>query len=249
MSAHPDVILKMGVKEVLHRTRHLGWGADTHRYDSKRLPRRIPVTLADEWPARTQAEPRERRSRRLGKPCRIRTRRFDCSTRSAVVDPRRYRSTLSLPAASRISDGARCIVDQAFQPRLPEGMIRCYMSGLKVAGFGHQLIKGSILPPPEGRDSPEAQPGPRIMHGPDAPSFQVLRGLMEDKWTPQLMETLDIDERRCRSSGTRTSSTARVMWPAPTRTSYAKSTRIYASQSPTRRRRRSHGRSRTAFSL
>ena len=32
VSAHPDVILKMGVKEVLYRTRHLGWGADTHRY-------------------------------------------------------------------------------------------------------------------------------------------------------------------------------------------------------------------------
>ena len=32
MSAHPDVILKMGVKEVLHRTRHLGWGTDTHLY-------------------------------------------------------------------------------------------------------------------------------------------------------------------------------------------------------------------------
>ena len=29
VSAHPDVILKMGVKEVLHRTRHLGWGTDT----------------------------------------------------------------------------------------------------------------------------------------------------------------------------------------------------------------------------
>src|SRR5436189_3023217 len=26
VSAHPDVIMKMGVKEVLHRTRHLGWG-------------------------------------------------------------------------------------------------------------------------------------------------------------------------------------------------------------------------------
>ena len=34
VSAHPDVILKMGVKEVLYRTRHLGWGADTHRYDT-----------------------------------------------------------------------------------------------------------------------------------------------------------------------------------------------------------------------
>jgi len=31
VSAHPDVILKMGVKDVLYRTRHLGWGADTHR--------------------------------------------------------------------------------------------------------------------------------------------------------------------------------------------------------------------------
>jgi hypothetical protein len=32
VSAHPGVILKMGVKEVLHRTRHLGWGTDTHLY-------------------------------------------------------------------------------------------------------------------------------------------------------------------------------------------------------------------------
>jgi hypothetical protein len=31
VSAHPEIILKMGVKEVLHRTRHLGWRTDTHR--------------------------------------------------------------------------------------------------------------------------------------------------------------------------------------------------------------------------
>jgi hypothetical protein len=29
VSAHPDVILKMGVEDVLYRTRHLGWGTDT----------------------------------------------------------------------------------------------------------------------------------------------------------------------------------------------------------------------------
>src|SRR5882757_5794881 len=34
VSAHPDVILKMGAKEVLYRTRHLGWGTDTHLYRS-----------------------------------------------------------------------------------------------------------------------------------------------------------------------------------------------------------------------
>ena len=32
VSAHPDVILKMGVKEVLYSTKHLGWGTDTLLY-------------------------------------------------------------------------------------------------------------------------------------------------------------------------------------------------------------------------
>jgi hypothetical protein len=31
------------------------------------------------------------------------------------------------------------------------------------------------------------------MHGPEAPQFQMLRRLMEDEWTPQIMEILDID--------------------------------------------------------
>src|SRR3979411_2215915 len=48
VSAHPDVILKMGVKEVLYRTRHLGWGTDTHRYDTA-------ATLRTEFPQRLRA--------------------------------------------------------------------------------------------------------------------------------------------------------------------------------------------------
>jgi hypothetical protein len=85
------------------------------------------------------------------------------------------------------------IVDQPFQPRLPEGMIRCYMGTDRVVGFGHQLIKALIPPPPEGPDSPAAQPGPRIMHGPDAPPFQRLRAKMEAEWTPQMLEVLGLE--------------------------------------------------------
>src|SRR5271156_5726961 len=48
VSAHPDVILKMGVKEVLHRTRHLGWGTDTHLY-------RTAHAFRDEFPSRLQS--------------------------------------------------------------------------------------------------------------------------------------------------------------------------------------------------
>ena len=36
VSAHPNVILQMGVKEVLYRTKHLGWGTDTHIIAARR---------------------------------------------------------------------------------------------------------------------------------------------------------------------------------------------------------------------
>ena len=45
VSAHPDVILKMGVKEVLWRTRDFGWGADTDLY-------RTLADFRDQFPTR-----------------------------------------------------------------------------------------------------------------------------------------------------------------------------------------------------
>src|SRR4029077_6226474 len=34
VGSHPDVIIRMGTKEVLYRTRDVGWGADTHLYET-----------------------------------------------------------------------------------------------------------------------------------------------------------------------------------------------------------------------
>ncbi len=90
-------------------------------------------------------------------------------------------------------EGDGRILDQAFQARLPDGMIRCYMGADKVVGFGHQFVNALLPPPPEGPDSPAAQPGPRIMHGADAAPFQALRTKMETEWTPQMMDVLGID--------------------------------------------------------
>ncbi|MGO8016253.1 Cj0069 family protein [Rhizobium leguminosarum] len=84
-----------------------------------------------------------------------------------------------------------CIVDQPFQSRLPEGMIRCYMSGCRVVGFGQQLVK-ALVTPPSGPGDP-LQPGPRIMHPASAGPFQTLRTRMESEWTPEMMSTLAIE--------------------------------------------------------
>lgn len=194
VSAHPDVILKMGVKAVLHRTRHLGWGADTHRYATA-------DAFCAEFPLRLRAAgPRVlKQNRGNGGQGVWKVEALPDAT-VRVLHALRGSQPEELPLEAFMArcepyfGWGGCIIDQPFQPRLPEGMIRCYVSGSKVAGFGHQLIKALIPPPPEGPDSPQAQPGPRIMHGPDAPQFQALRRLMEDEWIPQLMETLTIDE-------------------------------------------------------
>jgi hypothetical protein len=83
------------------------------------------------------------------------------------------------------------IIDQALQPRLPEGMVRCYLSRNQVVGYGHQLIKALVAPRPG--DGPEAMhPGPRIMHPADAPPFRNLRKQMETEWVPAMQVLLDI---------------------------------------------------------
>jgi hypothetical protein len=208
VSTHPDVILKMGVKEVLHRTKHLGWGTDTHLYRDRR-------SLNEEFPPRLQsAGPRVLKQNRGNGgqgvwKVELSTPPVSDNASVRVLHARRGSVPEELPLGEFLRrcevyfDAGGCIIDQLFQPRLPEGMIRCYLSGDKVAGFGHQLIKALIPPPPAGPDSPEAQPGPRIMHPADAPTFQALRAQMENEWTPQMIGALDVD-----------SSSLPVLWDA-----------------------------------
>jgi hypothetical protein len=47
VSAHPDVIAKVGTKDVLYRTRSLGWGCDTRHYPTfETMRRELPASLA-----------------------------------------------------------------------------------------------------------------------------------------------------------------------------------------------------------
>jgi hypothetical protein len=196
VSAHPDTILKMGTKEVLHRTRHLGWGTDTQLC-------RTVMEFDAEFPARLRlAGPRVlKQNRGNGGQGVWKVEALAGSDAAAVVrvlEARRGSLPEELPLAAFIERcrgyfaSGGCIIDQPFQPRLPDGMIRCYVGVDRVVGFGHQLIKALIPPPPEGPDSPAAQPGPRIMHDASAEPFQVLRVRMETEWVPQMMQVLGL---------------------------------------------------------
>ena len=191
VSAHPDVILKMGTKEVLHRTRSMSWGCDTALY-------RTAEAMRAELPARLAAGPRViKRNRGNGGQgvWKVET----------LASPRNRPTVRVLDAAKDESEELAldeflgrcveyfedgCVIDQPFQARLSEGVVRCYMAGDRCAGFGHQKVKALVDAP-----AARAEAGPRRYTFNADSRFQRLRRLMEDEWTPQLMSLLDIPRR------------------------------------------------------
>jgi hypothetical protein len=188
VSAHPDVILKMGTKEVLYSTRAMNWGCDTAIY-------RTADAMRAELPARLTAGPRViKRTRGNGGQGVWKVEAL-ASTRNIpmvrALDATKDKSEeLALDAflercTEYFEDGS--VIDQPFQPRLTEGVVRCYMAGDRCAGFGHQKVKALVDIPAE-----RAGAGPRLYTSNADPRFQRLRRLMEDEWTPQLISLLDI---------------------------------------------------------
>jgi hypothetical protein len=198
VSAHPDVIRKMGVKEVLFRTKHLGWGTETCLYQTvEDFLTAFPTRLRSGGP-RVLKQNRGNGGQGVWKVELIDGSPYEANIVSVLHAPRGS-VPKKLPLKEFVARcepyfaSGGCLIDQPFQQRLPEGMIRCYMGVDKVVGFGHQLIKALIPPPPEGPDSSAAQPGPHIMHPANAAPFQRLRAKMENEWTPQMMAILGID--------------------------------------------------------
>jgi hypothetical protein len=84
------------------------------------------------------------------------------------------------------------MIDQPYQSRLQEGMIRCYVVGKQVVGFGEQLIN-ALYPAPACRPESEApEPGPRLYFPADRADFQNLKRQLERDWIAQLCESLAI---------------------------------------------------------
>lgn len=183
VSAHPDVVDKLGTKSVLWRTRELGWSGDARWYPT-------PEALRTEFPETLATGPRVLKPNRgnggLGvwKVEMVGEGLVEAQAADGDQGPRK--APLARFLAERVEELAAVdgFVDQAFQPRLPDGMVRCYLSGGRVAGFGFQKVR-ALMP----AGTPAA---PRLYSGPDDPRFQRLRRLMEDAWAPALRRILGI---------------------------------------------------------
>jgi hypothetical protein len=209
VSAHPDIILKLGTKEVLYRTRNIGWGCDTHLYTSmEQMLQELPARLAS-GKARVLKQHRGNGGIGVWK-VQLPMNNFTSAERGIVTPPQpetmvRVRHAKRSCNEEEITLGQffeRCeeyfvangrMIDQEYQEGLREGMIRCYLVHEKVAGFGHQAIN-ALFPAPSGAPPTEApQPGPRLYHPPTKPEFQGLKQKLEHEWVPAVRRLLEIE--------------------------------------------------------
>lgn len=187
VSAHPDVILKMATKQVLVETRKLGWGTDTRLY-------RTPAELRSQLPGRlAEAGPLVlKRYRGMGGNG---VWKVELGTGDSVLAQHAHAGgapeTMALDAFLDVceqyfADGGP-IVEQPYQARLGEGLIRAYLVHDRVVGFTHQYPRG-LMPPGD-----DERPTTKLFEPASAESFRQLRARLETDWVPQLQQILELD--------------------------------------------------------
>ena len=193
VSTHPDTILRLGTKDILVEVRDLPFGSDVVRVES-------PGQLAAELPDRLRAGARVLKQYRGHSGIGVwRVERIEGSPLLRVRHAQRGsdEERIDLPALlQRMApyfepfNGGH-MIDQAWQPRLVDGMVRAYLVGDRVAGFGHQAIN-ALYPAQPGEPAPA--PGPRLYHDADLPQFQMLKRLLETQWIAQLRERVGLTQ-------------------------------------------------------
>jgi hypothetical protein len=199
VSAHPDVIMKLGTKDVLVDTQEMAWGSDVFRLDTlaqlrTELSARLVTGQArvlKQWRGhsgigvwRVERAPGGHEEGPLGL---IRARH---AQRGSVDTEMPFETFVSLMAP--YFDRGGHMIDQAWQARLSEGMVRCYLVQDRVVGFGLQAVN-ALFPSAEGNPSAEAPtPGPRLYHPPVVPHLQGLKQRLELEWVAELRKKLGI---------------------------------------------------------
>ena len=204
VSAHPDAIHRLGTKDVLFATRDLPFGSDVARVDSlEQLDRELPGRLRQGARVLKQhrghsgigvwrvelADPAAADRADLA----VRVRHAARGSEEQRLD---WAGLLSAMAPYFEAASGGHMIDQAWQPRLAEGMVRAYLVEGRVAGFSHQAIN-ALYPTPAGQ--PAVQPGPRLYHGADgaeSAAFQPLRQRLEAGWVDLLCERVGLPRER-----------------------------------------------------
>ncbi len=189
VSTHPEVILKMGTKDILYKAKDLGWSSETNMYTNMEdFARRFPESLQKSG-IKVLKQYRGNGGDGVHKVI-----KGSSDQEVIVIHAKNSRETKTLTWDDFFTEfkpyfsNNGLLIAQAWHDKLENGMVRCYVSGNKVAGFGYQeivslyeiAINGSktILPPSK-----------RYYFTQNCGLFSDLKEMMENRWIPQLQKS------------------------------------------------------------
>jgi len=189
VSTRPEVILKLGTKEVLYSTRNMDWGGDIEMYfDYADFESRFVSSLNGS-------------NNRILKQYRGDGGKGVFKVR---LDNAKHQSIRILHAVSgseehifskdefhkefkNYFENGGLLVNQKWVHGITNGMVRCYLTGTRVSGFGYQETV-ALCPLTDEPDSKIKPASKRFYFSEDCGLFQDLRKIVEQKWIPQLQE-------------------------------------------------------------
>lgn len=193
VSTHPEVISKIGTKEVLYSTREMDWSSDIRLYSNY-----------DDFTTRFLSSMNRESIRVLKKQ---RGQSGDGIYKVRLADDN---SVIVLPANSpneehnftvdefhnefrECFENGGLLIDQPWSHGIVNGMVRCYLTGNKISGFGYQESI-ALCPYTNEPDSKIRPTSKRFYFSEYCGLFQDLRNIMESKWIPQLQKIHSISD-------------------------------------------------------
>jgi len=188
VSAHPDTIIKMGTKDVLYKTRSMAWSGNVKMYLSQEdFVEKFPDSLRTSG-ARVLKQYRGNGGNGVFKIVN------DTGGKISIIHAKgNEERSLSLNAFlnefQSFFENNGSLIDQAWNENIVNGMVRCYLSGKKVAGFGYQEINALYQ-----LNSTWFAPGKRFYFTENCGLFSDLKEIMEQDWVPQLQNCLSVTD-------------------------------------------------------
>lgn len=190
VSSAPDTIIKMGTKEVLFKTRDLDLGSNVEMYSSfDDFTNRFPDSITN---GRTRVL---KQFRGAGGDGVFKVKASESESGSMVLLHAKRGATEEMFSMDEFFDFFRGffangspMLDQEWNNGITNGMVRCYLTGNRVAGFGYQEIN-ALYPRIDG----PVAPGKRFYFTESCALFSDLRTLMEDRWVDELVAVAELN--------------------------------------------------------
>jgi len=190
VSAHPDSILRIGTKEVLVTTQSLGWSVEAFVHRSLAdFRQRFPATVR-RVRTRILKQYRGHSGRGVWKVTALASDTFEVRSASQDEPLREFgeEAMIAFFETEVFTRGSH-LVEHRWVATMDRGMVRAYMCGTRVVGFGYQEIV-ALHPTTANEDFTRQQPSRRYYYTENCFLFQKLRERLENDWIQELQKLM-----------------------------------------------------------